>query len=80
MLLGAAVKTANGALSRVEQIKRFAILPESWEPAGDEVTPTTKLTRQAIAAKNADVSEPQYAGPGEAAQADGADSSGHASP
>jgi long-subunit acyl-CoA synthetase (AMP-forming) len=80
MLLGAAVQTANGALSRVEQIKRFAILPVSWEPGGDEVTPTTKLTRQAIAAKHADVSEPQYAGPDEAAQADGADSSGHASP
>ena len=32
MLPGAAVQTANGALSRVEQTKRFAILPVSWEP------------------------------------------------
>jgi long-subunit acyl-CoA synthetase (AMP-forming) len=39
MLLGAAAQTANGAPSRVEQIKRFAILPVSWEPHGDEVTP-----------------------------------------
>jgi hypothetical protein len=39
MLLGAAVQTANGALSHVEQIKRFAILPVSREPGGDEVTP-----------------------------------------
>ena len=50
MVLGAAVQTANDALSRVEQIKRFAILPVSWEPGGDQVTPTIKLTRQAIAA------------------------------
>ena len=49
MLPGAAVQTANGALSRVEQTKRFAILPVSWEPGGDQVTPTIKLKRQAIA-------------------------------
>ena len=53
MLLGAAVQTANGALSRVEQIKRFAILPASCEPGGDEVTPAIKLKRQAIAARYA---------------------------
>jgi long-chain acyl-CoA synthetase len=47
---GAAVQTANGALSRVEQTKQFAILPVSWEPGGDQVTPTIKLKRQAIAA------------------------------
>ena len=38
MLPGAAVQTANGALSLVEQTKRFAILPVSWEPGGDQVT------------------------------------------
>jgi hypothetical protein len=53
MLPGAAVQTANGALSRVEQTKRFAILPVSWEPGGDQVTPTIKLKRQAIAARYA---------------------------
>ena len=47
---GAAAQTANGALSRVEQTRRFAILPVSWEPGGDQVTPTVKLKRQAIAA------------------------------
>ena len=49
-LPGAAVQTANGALSRVEQTKRFAILPVSWEPGGDQITPTIKLKRQAITA------------------------------
>jgi len=44
------VQTANGALSRVEQTRRFAILPVSWEPGGDQVTPTVKPKRQAIAA------------------------------
>ena len=53
MLPGAAVQTANGVLSRVEQTKRFAILPVSWEPGGDQVTPTIKLKRQAIAARYA---------------------------
>jgi len=50
---GAAVQTANGALSRVEQTRRFAILPVSWEPGGDQVTPTVKPKRQAIAARYA---------------------------
>ena len=31
---------ANKQLSRVEQIKRFRILPELWEPGGDEITLT----------------------------------------
>ena len=41
-MLPGAVQTANGAPSRVEQTKRFAILPVSWEPRGDQVTPTIK--------------------------------------
>jgi long-chain acyl-CoA synthetase len=32
--IGATVEEANGRLSRVEQIKRFAIVPAFWEPAG----------------------------------------------
>jgi long-chain acyl-CoA synthetase len=59
--VGAAVETANGRLSRVEQIKRFAIVPVSWEPGGDEITPTMKVKRQAVAAKYADVIESLYA-------------------
>ncbi len=62
--VGAAVQAANGALSRVEQIKRFAIVPVSREPGGDEITPTMKLKRQAIAARYAEVIESLYAGAG----------------
>jgi len=59
--IAAAVQEANGRLSRVEQIKRFAVLPACWEPGGDELTPTMKLKRQAIAAKYADIIESLYA-------------------
>ncbi|RDI63416.1 AMP-dependent synthetase/ligase [Nocardia pseudobrasiliensis] len=49
----AAVEAGNTRLSRVEQIKRFRVLPAAWEPGGDEITPTLKLKRGPIAAKYA---------------------------
>jgi len=64
----AAVAKANSQLSRIEQIKRFRILPVDWQPAGDELTPTSKLKRKPIAAKYADVIDALYAGEGNAAQ------------
>jgi long-subunit acyl-CoA synthetase (AMP-forming) len=45
------IDAANARLSRVEQIKKFTILPGDWPPAGDELTPTMKLKRAPIAAK-----------------------------
>ncbi|WP_330230182.1 fatty acid--CoA ligase FadD11 [Nocardia sp. NBC_00508] len=45
------VAAGNATLSRVEQIKRFSVLPTFWEPGGDEVTLTMKLRRKPIAAK-----------------------------
>jgi long-subunit acyl-CoA synthetase (AMP-forming) len=45
------VDEANGHLSRVEQIKRFTVLPADWNPGGEELTPTMKLKRKPIAAK-----------------------------
>ncbi len=50
-LVTAGVKAGNQKLSRVEQIKRFRILPAVWEPGGDELTPTLKLRRKPIAEK-----------------------------
>ncbi|MFZ2112253.1 MAG: long-chain fatty acid--CoA ligase [Solirubrobacteraceae bacterium] len=47
------VEEANTHLSRVEQIKRFAILPCDWLPGGHELTPTMKLKRKPIAEKYA---------------------------
>jgi long-chain acyl-CoA synthetase len=46
-----AVAAANEQMSRVEQIKRFRVLPEEWMPGGEELTPTMKLKRKPIAEK-----------------------------
>ena len=54
------IAEANTRLARVEQIKKFAILPDVWEPGGDEVTPTMKLKRKPIAAKYAAEIEKLY--------------------
>ncbi len=63
-IVAAAVARANSELSRIEQIKRFRILPVDWHPAGDELTPTSKLKRKPIAAKYADVIDGLYNGDG----------------
>ena len=57
-----AVERANGQLSRVEQIKRFAILAGDWLPDSEELTPTMKLKRRVITRKYAGVIESLYAG------------------
>ncbi len=59
--IGAAVEAGNARLSRVEQIKRFAIVPAYWEPGGDEITPTMKLKRRVVTAKYAAVIDSLYA-------------------
>jgi long-subunit acyl-CoA synthetase (AMP-forming) len=45
------VDEANKHLARVEQIKKFTIVPGDWAPGGDELTPTMKLKRKPIAEK-----------------------------
>jgi long-chain acyl-CoA synthetase len=57
----AGVAAGNEKLSRVEQIKRFRVLPHLWEPGGDEITLTMKLKRRPIAAKYAAEIEELYA-------------------
>ncbi len=57
----AGIKDANQRLARVEQIKRFEILPDVWEPGGDEITPTMKIKRKPIAGKYADRIDALYA-------------------
>jgi long-chain acyl-CoA synthetase len=60
-LIAAAVAEANTHLSRVEQVKRFTVLSDDWQPGGDELTPTLKLKRKAIAERYADVIDALYA-------------------
>jgi long-chain acyl-CoA synthetase len=55
------VERANERLARVEQIKRFKIVPAEWEPGGDELTPTSKLKRKPIAEKYAGDIDALYA-------------------
>jgi long-chain acyl-CoA synthetase len=56
------VDAANEHLARVEQIKKFKILDEEWQPGGDELTPTMKLKRKPIHEKYAEEIEALYAG------------------
>ncbi|MGM7644882.1 AMP-dependent synthetase/ligase [Nocardia sp. JW2] len=55
------IDAANATLSRVEQIKRFTVLPDVWEPGSDFLTPTTKLRRKPIGAGYADRIAAMYA-------------------
>jgi long-chain acyl-CoA synthetase len=54
------VTAANKHLARVEQIKRYKILSEEWQPGGDELTPTMKLKRKPINEKYAKEIEALY--------------------
>jgi long-chain acyl-CoA synthetase len=56
----AEVDKANEQLARVEQIKKFTVLPTDWEPGGEELTPTMKLKRKPIAEKYGDEIEALY--------------------
>jgi long-subunit acyl-CoA synthetase (AMP-forming) len=63
--IAAGVAQGNTELSRVEQIKRFSVLPAFWEPGGDEITLTMKLKRRPITEKYAAEIEALYdAAPG----------------
>jgi long-subunit acyl-CoA synthetase (AMP-forming) len=60
--MDAAVHEANSHLSRVEQVKRFRILPTDWLPDSEELTPTMKLKRREIHRKYAAEIESLYDG------------------
>ena len=48
-------------MARVEQIKKFKLLPTDWQPGGDELTPTMKLKRKPIDEKYGEEIEALYA-------------------
>jgi long-chain acyl-CoA synthetase len=58
-----ALTVANTHLSRIEQFKRFTILPDEWSPESEELTPTMKLKRRVIHTKYKDQIEAMYAEP-----------------
>jgi long-chain acyl-CoA synthetase len=58
-----ALTVANSHLSRVEQFKRFTLLPAEWSPESEELTPTLKLKRRVIESKYRPQIEAMYSDP-----------------
>jgi long-chain acyl-CoA synthetase len=58
-----ALTAGNTHLSRVEQFKRFTILPNEWTAETEELTPTLKLKRRIISKKYEPQIEAMYAQP-----------------
>ncbi|WP_169985892.1 long-chain fatty acid--CoA ligase [Microbispora sp. H10836] len=57
----AAVEAANLRLARVQQIKRWRLLPAEWTAETEELTPSLKLKRRVVHARYAGVIEELYA-------------------
>lgn len=56
----AGIDAGNAKLSRVEQVKKFSIVPTWWLPGSEELTPTLKVRRRPINAKYAAEIEALY--------------------
>ena len=57
-----AVDEVNRELSRVEQIKKFAIVPDEWIPESGHVTPSLKVRRMLVMDKYAGLIDQMYQG------------------
>jgi long-chain acyl-CoA synthetase len=57
-----AVDAANQHLARIEQVKRFEVLPVEWTAESEELTPTLKLRRRVIHTKYAERIDALYQG------------------
>ncbi|MET0894224.1 MAG: long-chain fatty acid--CoA ligase [Acidimicrobiia bacterium] len=55
------VHEANQRFSHTEQIRRFVLLGDEWQPDSAELTPTMKLKRRGIVARYADEIAAMYA-------------------
>ncbi|WP_410650652.1 AMP-dependent synthetase/ligase [Amycolatopsis sp. cmx-4-54] len=66
-----AVEAANARLARIEQIKRYHVIPKAWTPESGEVTPTLKLKRRIINDRYAPTIADLYAAAPEPAPAAG---------
>ncbi len=60
--VGEAITAANARLARVQQVKRWRLLPGEWTAESEELTPTLKVRRRVVHAKYADVLDALYAG------------------
>jgi long-chain acyl-CoA synthetase len=66
-----AVREANRRFSRAEQVKRFVVLADVWEPGGEVLTSTMKVKRAAIQTRYARLIEALYAPTGGSVEVDG---------
>jgi len=60
--VAAAVAAANERLARVQQVKRWHLLPVEWTAETGELTPTLKLKRRVVHATYSDVIDSLYDG------------------
>jgi long-chain acyl-CoA synthetase len=58
--IGAAVDDANARLARVQQVKKWRLLPAEWTAESEELTPTLKLKRRIVHGKYSDVIDTLY--------------------
>ena len=58
-----AVDAGNEHLARVEQVKKWRIVPAEWTAESEELTPSLKLKRNVIHAKYSDAIDALYAAP-----------------
>jgi len=58
---GEAVAAANKRLARVQEVKRWELLPVEWSAESEELAPTLKLKRRVIHAKYVSVIDSLYA-------------------
>ncbi|PSL00207.1 long-chain acyl-CoA synthetase [Murinocardiopsis flavida] len=58
--VGRAVEAANTRLSRIQQVKRWLLLPVEWTAESEELTPSLKLKRRVIQRKYAGAIDALY--------------------
>jgi long-chain acyl-CoA synthetase len=57
-----AMAAANETVARVEQIKKWVVVPDEWTPDSGELTPSLKLKRRVVLEKYADEIDSLYVG------------------
>ncbi|MEW2360100.1 AMP-dependent synthetase/ligase [Spirillospora sp. NPDC029432] len=58
--VGKAVEDANARLARVQQVKKWRLLPAEWTAESEELTPTLKLKRRIVHTKYTDAIDTLY--------------------
>jgi long-chain acyl-CoA synthetase len=75
-----AIDAGNAELARVEQVRKWAIVPAEWTAESEELTPSLKLKRNVIHTKYSDVIDGLYAQDGGRAEPAGPPSKQRAPP